>query len=177
MALITEAYRQQQRELHKNPSYGVASLEYAKTVAAIVLGNDFEELLDYGAGKMRLRDALTNILDTHPLRYHAYEPASDDPVISGPPEPRDFVACIDVLEHVEPECLDDVLDHIRRCMKIAGFLTVHTAPAVKKLPDGRNAHLIQKPASWWLPTLCERFEPLRFEAKGNDFWILVRPKA
>jgi hypothetical protein len=39
-----------------------------------------------------------------PLRIHHYDPAI--PQWSAPPEPCRFVACIDVLEHIEPGLLD-----------------------------------------------------------------------
>jgi 2-polyprenyl-3-methyl-5-hydroxy-6-metoxy-1,4-benzoquinol methylase len=65
------------------------------------------------------------------------------------PEPHDIVACTDVLEHIEPDCLDDVLKDIRRCTKKVAFLLIATRPAIKVLADGRNAHLIQQPYTWW----------------------------
>jgi len=50
-------------------------------------------------------------------------------------------------------------------------------PAGKVLSDGRNAHLIQKPLSWWLPKLCERFEILELhqhQVFGKGFWCMVK---
>ena len=38
-AVITEEYRQQQVELHKNPNYGVASLSIAPLAAARIAGS------------------------------------------------------------------------------------------------------------------------------------------
>jgi hypothetical protein len=63
-----------------------------------------------------------------------------------------------VLEHIEPDFLDNVLDDLAAVTVGYGFYSIHTGPARKHLADGRNAHLIQKPSSWWLPRLCERFE-------------------
>jgi hypothetical protein len=53
--------------------------------------------------------------------------------------------------------------------------TVHTGPAKKILPDGRNAHLIQQPPSWWLPKFMERFELVQFRRMEMGFWIVVEP--
>jgi hypothetical protein len=53
---------------------------------------------------------------------------------------------------------------------------VHTSAAVKVLPDGRNAHLIQRPASWWLPKLMERFELAAFNRMHHGFWVAVEPQ-
>ena len=54
-----------------------------------------------------------------------------------------------------------------------GVFTVHTGAAVKVLPDGRNAHLIQRPAAWWLPKFMERFELAAFNRMHHGFWVAV----
>src|SRR5690606_1798114 len=109
--LISEAYRRMQQQLHENPDYGVASLTYAPLVAQYLEVTGATELLDYGAGKGRLGMALKERLN-RPLTVHHYDPAI--PEWSAPPQPCAFVACIDVLEHIEPELLDHVLDDLRR---------------------------------------------------------------
>lgn len=85
------------------------------------------------------------------------------------------MACIDVLEHIEPDCLDAVLDDMRRCTLNGIFLTIHCFPAGKTLPDGRNAHLIQQPTHWWLPKLCERWEPRMLTWMGRGFQFAGLP--
>jgi hypothetical protein len=60
-----------------------------------------------------------------------------------------------------------------------GFFSVHMGPAAKILTDGRNAHLIQRPTSWWLPVLCEYFEILHLQwhnMMGKGFWVIVKKK-
>jgi hypothetical protein len=82
-----------------------------------------------------------------------------------------------VLEHIEPELLDTVLDDLQRVTMGLGIFTVHTGPAVKVLPDGRNAHLIQQPAQWWLPKFLARFELVAFNRMPQGFWVLVEARA
>src|SRR3990172_4782895 len=94
--LITEEYRKMQQQLHENPNYGVASVEYAPLVANVIEMVGATELLDYGAGKGRLGQTLPQYLK-RPLKIRHYDPAM--PQWSAPPEPCAFVACIDVLEH------------------------------------------------------------------------------
>jgi hypothetical protein len=155
--LISEEYRQQQKELHKNPHYGVASVVFAPVVAKAIKQYGITEILDYGAGKLRLKQEFDRA--EVPVEYKAYEPAN--PNFSDDPEPAQCVVCIDVLEHIEPDYLMNVLDHIKTLSKEYAFLTVHTGPAGKFLPDGRNAHLTQKPATWWVPKIAERFNILK----------------
>jgi hypothetical protein len=153
--LISEQYRKQQRALHERPDYGVASLHYAPLVAETLERTRADELLDYGAGKGRLATALQEIVK-RPLKVHHYDPAI--PEWAAEPQPCGFVACIDVLEHIEPELLDNVLDDLKRVTAGFGVFTVHCGPAVKVLADGRNAHLTQQPVEWWKERLAKRFE-------------------
>jgi hypothetical protein len=168
--LITEEYRMMQQELHKNPNYGVASVTYAGLVADVIRAQGARELLDYGAGKGRLGQALEHQFSL-PITIHHYDPAI--PEWSAPAQPRELVACIDVLEHIEPEYLANVLDDLNRVTARFGVFTVHTGPAAKVLADGRNAHLIQKPSSWWLPQFVKRFELVAFNRVDRGFWIVV----
>ena len=171
--LISAEYREMQRKLHENPEYGVASVMYAPLVAQGIEAYGVEELLDYGAGKGRLGVALREHI-RRPLKIHHYEPAM--PEWSASPAPCGFVACIDVLEHIEPDLLDNVLDDLRRVTAGVGVFTVHTEPAKKILPDGRNAHLIQRPPQWWLPRLMDRFELMTFNRMDMGFFVTVESR-
>lgn len=168
--LISEEYRKMQQQLHENPNYGVASVQYAPLVAQVIDGVGATEMLDYGAGKGRLGMALKQHL-TRPLSIRHYEPAREE--WAATPAPCNFVACIDVLEHIEPELLDNVLDDLQRVTAKVGLFTVHTGRAAKVLPDGRNAHIIQQPPAWWLPKFLARFELMTFNRMPQGFWVVV----
>lgn len=171
--LISEDYRKMQQKLHENPEYGVASVLYAPLVAELIEVVGANEMLDYGAGKGRLGIALKQKLK-NPISVRHYEPAI--PEWSGRPDPCNFVACIDVLEHIEPVSLENVLDDLRRVTAGAGIFTVHTGAAKKVLPDGRNAHLIQQPPAWWMPKFFARFDLVTFNRMPNGFWVAVERK-
>jgi hypothetical protein len=170
---ISDAYLALQQELHKNPNYGVASLSYAPIVMDLMRQAGVRSLSDYGAGKCNLHKALQE----RGLKGYEYFPY--DPVFPeyGPPKPAELVCCIDVLEHIEPEYLDSVLDDLKAITRRLGFFSVHTGPAVKVLADGRNAHIIQQPSSWWLPKLCERFEIAHLQRSPGGFWVVTEPRA
>ena len=172
--LISEAYRVLQQEMHEHPGYGMASVHHAPLVAQFIERFEVTELLDYGAGKGRLGQALDRHL-RRPVTIHHYDPGV--PKWSAAPEPCGFVACIDVLEHIEPELIDNVLDDLKRVTKGAGYFSVETGPASKFLPDGRNAHLIQQPSGWWLSKLIERFEIVAFSRLEKGFWVAVGHKS
>lgn len=170
--LITDDYREVQRKLHENPDYGRASEGYAPLVAKMIDQFEVDELLDYGAGKLRLLKTIADKrLVSRRFRYVPYEPA--DERYSERPMPCEMVACIDVLEHVEPECLDEVMDDLRRITARIGFFTIHCGPAAKVLPDGRNAHLIQEGLAFWVPRLDQRFDIQTVQRMPQGFWVLV----
>ena len=171
MNLISDSYRALQTEMHRDPNYGVASIGYAPLVAKFIRQTESNTILDYGSGKGRLIAALRQLSPPCRCDVFQYDPAI--PVWSASPSPCRFVACIDVLEHIEPEYLDAVLDDLARVTFQWGFFTVHTRPAIKTLADGRNAHLIQKPVRWWMPKLMERFHLLEYKRVANGFWVFV----
>ena len=168
LVLISENYRKQQEDLHKNPNYGVASVSYAPLVTQLINKLGVDEVLDYGAGKGRLGQS---IKPNKKIVIDHYDPAI--PEWSEPPDSRQFVCCIDVLEHIEPELLDNVLDDLKRVTEFYGFFTVHTGPAVKVLADGRNAHLTQEDYIWWLPKFWDRFRIHSFSHTPGGFYIVV----
>jgi hypothetical protein len=171
-ATISEEYRTLQQELHKNPTYGVASITYAPLVKQLLDGIKAKSLSDYGAGTQNLLKALQQ-LGVSEIDYRPYDPAFPE---YGKPQSADLVCCLDVLEHIEPGYVGEVLLDLRAITTRFGFFSIATGPAAKFLSDGRNAHLIQKPSSWWLPRLCEHFEIIQLGRDQHGFWIIVEPR-
>jgi len=173
--LISDDYRTLQTALHADPNYGIASTHYAPIVARACNQYDIRELLDYGAGKGRLAETIIQkrMVD-HPMRFQHYDPAV--PKWSQAPEPCEMVACIDVLEHIEPALLDNVLDDLKRVTQTVGLFTVSTVEAMKTLADGRNAHLIVEGPEFWLPKIMERFDLHVFQRIPDGFFVLVMAK-
>lgn len=170
---ISQDYLKLQQELHLNPNYGVASLQFAPLVSQIAKQNNVTSISDYGAGKKRLLEGL-KANGFNPKEYHPFDPAFPD---YGEPKNADLVCCIDVLEHIEPSKLNAVLEELASITVGLGFFTIHMGPAGKVLSDGRNAHLIQKPTSWWLPNLCQHFNVLQLQHHqvfGTGFWCVVQ---
>jgi 2-polyprenyl-3-methyl-5-hydroxy-6-metoxy-1,4-benzoquinol methylase len=164
--LISEQYLEQQRILHgTNASYGTTGRSHADAVLKVAKKIGAKSILDYGAGKRLIEKLLRD-----KIKVVSYDPAIE--AISKKPEPADLVVCTDVLEHIEPECLDEVLDDMKRVTRKMLFATVATGPADKLLPDGRNAHLIQEPMSWWLPRLKQRFNIVFTDETESGFLIL-----
>ncbi len=163
---ITAEYRELNRELHSKGFYGISGGNWAKVVRSICDTIQSRDVLDYGCGQRTLETGLG-----FPIRNY-------DPCIEGldaPPAPADLVVCTDVLEHIEHDCLDEVLDDLRRVTRKFGFFVIATRPALKTLPDGRNAHLIQEGEAWWLPKIAARFEIQKIDRAEGEFLLMVAP--
>lgn len=143
--LISPGYAALLRDLHAAPrGFGASGAKWADTVLAYATESGCLSILDYGCGQGKLAEVLREYGWSDVREYDAGIPEKD-----ALPEPADFVVCTDVLEHVEPECLDNVLAHIRSVTLRAAFFCISTQPAHKLLADGRNAHLIVAEPSWW----------------------------
>ena len=141
-----------QQILHSEP-YGEYGAKWAPTVEMLMRHHNASSVLDYGCGAGSLKRKVMELTDAQPMGRHAGVRFDEyDPAIEGknkPPMFADLVVCTDVLEHCEPDRLENVLAHIRMLARKAVFLVVAIVPTAKVLADGRNAHLIVRPANWW----------------------------
>ena len=155
--LITPQYRTLNAHLHaKRASYGNHGAEHADRIRAMLAAGRFTTVLDYGCGKGKL---------VKELECEGYDPAIKE--FCTLPKPADIVVALDVMEHIEPDCLDDVLRHISSLCKVA-YLVISLRPAQKQLDDGRNAHLIVESDLWWKNKLRQFFKMVKtIELKPN----------
>lgn len=126
-------------------------------------------LCDYGCGAGT--NLAKNLKVPHKVTYQAYDPGV--PRFAKRPVPAQMVACIDVLEHIEPEFLENVLDDIQGLAEACVFLTVTTCAAMKTLSDGRNAHLTQQPMSWWMPKFFQRWDIQTMQGISEHSFFVV----
>jgi len=139
--LISKEYKEQMLQMHRDKAhFGKGGNRWAGLVWQLCMDLDTTSVLDYGCGKGELRLHL-------PWDVKCYDPGI--PKHSASPDKADIVICTDVLEHIEPDLLQDVLRHIASLTHKVAILNINHQPAAKTLPDGRNAHLIQRPLDWW----------------------------
>ncbi len=170
--LISPDYLKLNAQLHEErETYGSHGWPWIGPILHFMLDAGAHDLLDYGAGKGLLAKWFPS--DGYGPVY-CYDPVT----FPEEPSPRDFVVMLDVLEHIEPECLDDVLDHVRSKMKKGGFFVIATRPAKKTLSDGRNAHLIVKDHAYWIAKLYEHFssaQPVEEFCNEGELAVRVKP--
>lgn len=157
--LISEESRYLNAQAHKDDEeWGKGDLQYLKSCLEFI--QDGDKVLDYGCGKGLLAREL---LSKYKIHCTAYDPAV--PAFSRVPYAKyDKIICIDVLEHVEPELLGEVLDHMFRLLEDGGmvYFVIGTVRARKIMSDGSNAHRIINGRNWWTQKLAEHFSFVEF---------------
>jgi hypothetical protein len=169
--LISPEYCALNQALHADrPTYGAAGHRWAARAAFIALQYQAKDVLDYGCGKGALKPAFpqawTETGGQGPAPgVYLYDPAV--PAFAAEPLPHDVVVCADVLEHVEPDCLDAVLADLARVTLKICFAVIATRPAKKVLSDGRNAHLLVQPPEWWRARMNAHFAIVQWSWSGG----------
>ena len=153
--LITNKYRKLNEILHRAPrGFGASGHRWHAEIALMVDIFRVQSWLDYGCGQSTLKKEFKKHYAKRfkKIRYREYDPAVKSKCVV-PRGTFDLVTCTDVLEHVEPSCIDEVIKHIYSKAGKAIFFNINIKEANKTLPDGRNAHLIIENPEWWLGKL------------------------
>jgi hypothetical protein len=123
-------------------------LEIGRMLDRAIPKLNVRSVLDFGAGRGTLGEYIRE-------RFPKIEWTDYDPSVEGidkvPRRTFDVIVSTDVMEHIEPESLNDTLAWIREHADIAQFHMIACGPTNRKLPDGRDVHLIQQPMKWWVP--------------------------
>jgi hypothetical protein len=150
--LISEERRSEEVRKHiTDPEYGGESVQWAAQISQAINALGAEDVLDYGAGKGELHRHL--VLD-HRVALHLYDPAIKQ--ISEPPEPHEMTLCINVLDCVEKDCLDNVLDDLKRCTQKATFIVIR-----------------DEDMEGWIPKIMDRFRIESLVRSDVDFFIIA----
>lgn len=145
MTLIDSKYQQQLNRMHSSGRFNNGHKAY-KIMEKFFKEYNPVSVMDFGCGKGAL---IAGINELHPgVVTEGYDPGNPD-FAKLPDRTFDAVVSTDALEHVEPAYLDETLRMIGSKIERCGFFRIACYPAKKKLPDGRNAHLIVELPEWW----------------------------
>ena len=105
-------------------------------------------ILDYGAGSSLFKEKMDQQYPNAKFNIHEYEPGiigkDEDPPVC------DATVCLDVLEHIEPNKIDNVLQHIYDKTNKWAYVMICCIPSRKTFSDGQNLHLLIRESNWWL---------------------------
>lgn len=147
--MITEEYKKQLVNIHKKTNWGANSrraVPQVYNIPELIKKYDIKTLIDFGCGQGGLHRYLK---DKCNLEYaDGYDPCVKKFEVV-PEGTFDMLISFDVLEHIEPNFINDTLKLVNSKFTKIAFLNIHTSAAKLILPDGRNAHLIQEQPEWW----------------------------
>lgn len=166
MITYSEAYKQELINKHKSTEWGVGhAISRMDYITNHLIKLDAHTILDYGCGRGSFKTYMSQNLPMYSVSEY-------DPGIEGkdnPPTPADYVVCWDVMEHIEPKYVDNVIAHLQGLILKGGYIYICLLPAHELLSDGRNAHLTIKDAGWWLDKFNRAFSNVEnvFQTKGH----------
>lgn len=173
--LITDGYLRQLKLLRRHHTngksgWGPGGTNHTDAILLLIEGfsSPIESILDYGCGGGNLVDELG---EQTGAKVAGYDPGIY--TYAEMPSSADLVVSTDVLEHIEPKCISDVLNHIADLTDKLAYLSVCTRLARKKLPNGRNAHLLVKHAEWWEKQLLSRFVKVALVSTPRNHALFV----
>ena len=139
----------QYKELHKTEYTYSATNLHKESISQFLQRKKCNSILDYGCGKA-VQYHKENIHNTHfgGIMPSLYDPAIEEYSVL-PKGKFDAIICTDVLEHIEEKDIQETIKEIYSKANKFVYLGICNSPANAILPDGRNAHVTQKPLSWW----------------------------
>ena len=171
MELISESRLKQQQHIHtSNQNYDNPSDYIANVVSDLINANHFTSVLDYGSGKGWLMKALSV---SHNVDYRCYDPAVTQ--FERQPSPEELSVCTNVLEHVEPEKIDSVLDHLQALTQKLLMLSISHCSTMPIYQGEGSQPLISHSSHWWLPKIVERFTLDYLIRSPEEILILAFP--
>lgn len=157
--MISDNLKKTYENIHASTTFGKRA-KIPSHLKKFIKNHSPSSILDFGCGKGNLVQVLTEAYPN--INVYGYDPAN--PQFAGEIPCVDMVVSTDVLEHVEPEYIEDTIEMLSLKAKFHYHL-ISCAPAKLILPDGRNAHLIQEGPDWWRP----RFEKYGYEVVQEDY--------
>ncbi len=169
MKTISEAYAREQVRLHAvDPTFGAEGYNWAYLISGIAHLEGCCSILDYGCGKGSLAHALL----PSGFLVSQYDPGV--PGKDGRPEPADLAVCLDVMEHIEPDCLDAVFADLTRVSRKLLFVVVSTKLSKRIMADGRDTHISLHDDAWWVSAFTAHgFKIKRVWNTGLRLWVAL----
>ena len=172
--LVSDEYRAKIESVTQKMPWGGDVVGSVPRIYKYATEHNCKSILDYGSGKSDFLKTMDRDHPDHGFQINQYEPAR--PELAGDPVASDMVICVDVLEHIEPDKLDNVLDHIALKTNKIFYFKVCLLPSFNSFEDGTNLHLIVEPKEFWLDKLSKHYtiEDILF-ARGH-VWGLATKK-
>jgi 2-polyprenyl-3-methyl-5-hydroxy-6-metoxy-1,4-benzoquinol methylase len=176
MNLVSQTYKSVLKETHANLNDtwgGGHSIDKLPKYEADMKAKQVSTILDYGCANGRFKVYMN-------ANKPQYTVSEYDPGIEGKdalPQPADYIVCCDVMEHIEPDLLNNVMLHLQSLMLKGGFFNISTKDAVTLLSDGSNAHKLVRDGEWWIELFKQYFDLSDIEIGKKEIGFRASPKS
>jgi hypothetical protein len=157
-SLVSNEYREllEQKHIKDKGFWGGHIDSKIKFIYNYALEYNCNSILDYGAGSSHFINDINRLYPNHSFTINEYEPGRKE--LAKDPPTSDMTVCLDVLEHIEPEKIDNVLKHIYNKTNKIMYFTICTVLSYSTFPNGQNLHLIIENKDWWMKKLSKYFD-------------------
>lgn len=164
MSLISDRHRDLYRRHYETRVVESRPSVWLPRIEALADRHGLRTVIDYGCGAAR------GISQFSRLAVTDYDPAV--PGCEAVPAPADLVVSVHALEHVEPESVNAVIEHMQELALRALLIVVSCEESTKTLPDGSPWHSFVRPWDFWLGRLSD-FRPVEtIKEHGKEFAAL-----
>ena len=151
---IGGSYAEQMRKEHDGSKWGTTGWKYSGDLVVREIMNRpyVKTILDFGCGKGTMKEYIQNALPDRDLVISEYDPGipGKDTLPGGQ---FDMVITSDVLEHVEPHLLDNVIRQLEEYTRWVLFNDIACFPTFKTFGEGpyigQDLHLTVEKPDWW----------------------------
>jgi len=149
---IGPEYAKHLQKEHHGSKWGTTGWKYAGdlVVKAIKSRPYIQTVLDFGCGKGTMKPFLLQHFPD--LQIDEYDPGIPGKDVM-PEKQYDMVLTTDVLEHIEPHLLDDVIAQLTDLTRFVLFNDIACSPTFKTFGEGpyigQDLHLIVEDPDWW----------------------------
>lgn len=151
--MITPEYQKQLLGMHKaspDKKWGTTGGRNfgARLVDFLEQRPNIHTVLDFGAGQKTLEDYVKQHPVYERLKWTNYDPGI--PRLRREPIGKfHLVVSSDVLEHIEPDQIQNVLAWLDNRTKLYQYHLISCSTGGGRLPDGRDSHLLVESPEWW----------------------------
>lgn len=146
---------------------GLSIRMYLHDIERLCAAHGASSLLDYGCGgamawndgKLQRKLGIANV--------RLYDPAVPE-FSQRPTRTFDGVLCVDVLEHIPEQDVQEVVADLFSYARRFVFAAVCCRPAKRTFKDGTNVHVTIKPIDWWQTVFTKT-------ANGRSFTLVQSP--
>ena len=170
---ISKEYSTLMSQMHSDKATFGGDIKAFRVIDRLIIKYKIKSIIDYGCGK---GDLMFNIREKYPkIEVFGFDPGNPDFAIL-PTKQYQMIITSDVMEHIEPRFLNNVLEHINSLFTDIGYFYIATSPSKKDLSNGRNAHLIVAGPDYWREKIEKKIDgkiiwedivERSFTSKGN----------